>query len=196
MRHLSLESLIGFAEERLSPPNKLWVEEHIANCAICFAEASEWRSILNLMKLPPLESAPEYAIRNCLAMYQISETVPKDRVFATVLFDSALAAAVGIRGGGECRQIVFRTGDVDIHLRIGGNPRVILGQVLQRQTTHFLAGVPVRVLQADQQVEATITDCLGEFRFRIAPIGGLRLQADLPSYRFIGDFTIEEEEIT
>ena len=104
-------------------------------------------------------------------------------------------AFAGVRGVTDCHQILFRTGDVDVDLRIGGKPRVILGQILRRGAGHFLARVPVGLCQADRQIESTISDMLGEFRFGIAPVGKLRLHADLPEYRLIGDFTIKEEEI-
>ena len=51
------------------------------------------------------------------------------------------------------------------------------------------------VTREDAQIESTISDRLGEFRFGIAPAGKLRLHADLAAYRLIGDFTIKEEEI-
>ena len=42
MRHLTIESLIGLAEGTLSPRDKQDVEDHMLNCAQCFAEASEF----------------------------------------------------------------------------------------------------------------------------------------------------------
>jgi len=197
MRHLSIEALIGCAEGRLTPEDKLTVEQHISSCALCFAEASEWFLLLDLMKVSTLESAPEHAIRNCFAIYDIPKPVSKLRqLYAAVVFDRAdVPAVAGVRGVTDCQQILFRTGDVDVDLRIGGKPRVILGQILRRGAGHFLARVPVGLCQADRQIESTISDMLGEFRFGIAPAGKLRLHADLPEYRLIGDFTIKEEEI-
>jgi hypothetical protein len=196
-RHLTTESLIGFAEGRLSTQSREVAEKHIQACPVCFAEISEWFSIMDSMKLSVLENPPDYAVRNCLAIYQISkpESVLQ-QVIATILFDSTLASAtIGVRGVGDCQQVVFRASDVDVHLRIGGSPRIVLGQMLRREANHFLGGVPVTLLQADQQIEATITDELGEFRFGNAPLGNVRLHADLPSYRLIGDFTIKVQEI-
>ena len=40
MRHPTIESLIGLAEGMLSPQDKQDVEDHMLNCAQCFAEAS------------------------------------------------------------------------------------------------------------------------------------------------------------
>jgi hypothetical protein len=197
MRHLTIDTLIQFAEDRLSPRNKRAVEQHIASCPACFAEASEWVLLFDLLKQQVLESPPKDATRNCFAIYQIAKPASKARrLFATALFDSALCPiAAGVRGPGGCRQIVFRVAEIDVHLRIGGKPQVILGQILQRKPNRFLDGVPVSLSQAGRRIEATITDTLGEFRFGTAPAGALRLNAELPSGRLVGDFTIKDEEI-
>ena len=42
MRHVTIELLIGLAEGTLSPRDKRDVEDHILNCARCFAEASDF----------------------------------------------------------------------------------------------------------------------------------------------------------
>ena len=196
-RHLTTETLIGFAEGRLSPQSHEAANQHIQACPVCFAEISEWFSIMDSMKLSVLENPPDHAVRNCLAMYQISKPQTKlQQVIATILFDSTLASAtVGVRGVADCQQVVFRASDIDVHLRIGGSPRIVLGQMLRREAGHYVGGVPVTLFQAEQQLEATITDELGEFRFGNAPIGSVRLYADLPSYRMVGDFTIKALEI-
>src|SRR5262245_28721522 len=197
MRHLSTKSLIGLAEGRLSPRSKRYVEQHLEDCALCSAEAAEWCSLLDLMKIKALKTAPDQAVRNCSTIYEISKPISKlQQLFATVLFNSETAAApVGVRGVAECQQIVFRAGDVDIHLRIGGEPRVILGQITRRAGNHYLGGVPVVLLQGDQPIETTISDTLGEFRFGIVPYGPLRLHADLPFSRLVGEFSVAEGEI-
>jgi len=178
MRHPTIESLIGFAEGRLSPESKLDVEQHIANCAVCSSGASEWFSNLDPLKVPNFESTS--------AHFQ--------ELFATG-FDHTALVRVGERGVADCRQIVFRAADVDVHLRIGGTPRVILGQMFRRKASCFLAAVPVGLSQNDHLIQSSITDMLGEFRFSIVPAGALRIHADLPSYRLIVDLTIDEDEL-
>jgi len=42
MRHPTIESLIGLAEGTLSSEDRQDIEDHILNCALCFAEASEF----------------------------------------------------------------------------------------------------------------------------------------------------------
>lgn len=197
MRHLNTETLIRRAEGRLSPESKAYADRHIETCATCFAGASEWASVMDSLTLAVLENPPSYATRNCVAIYQISKPVSKLReLFAKVLFDSSMTpATVGVRGGVASRQIIFRADDVDVHLSISGQPRVMLGQMLRRETGRFLSGVPVHLIQDDRQIEATITDDLGEFRFGAVPSGDVRIQADLQSHRMISDFTVKVEEI-
>jgi hypothetical protein len=197
MRHLTTEILIQLAEGRLSPESTAYADRHLDTCATCFAEASEWSSVLDSLTLSVLENPPEYATRNCFAMYRIAKPVSSLReLLATLVFDSSLASAtVGVRSAVVSRQIIFRANDVDCHLNISGQPRVMLGQMLRRGTGHFLSGVPVHLLQGDRLIEATITDDLGEFRFGTVPSGDLRIHADLQSHRMVGDFTVKVEEI-
>src|SRR5436309_13728263 len=125
MRHPTSETLIGFAEGRLTPEDKLSAEQHISSCAPCFAEASEWFLLLDLMKVSTLESAAVHAIRNCFAIYDITKPVAEFRqLYAALVFDGAnVPGFAGVRGVTECLQILFRTGDVDVELSIGGKLR-------------------------------------------------------------------------
>jgi len=196
MQHPTIEFLIGFAEGRLSPATRLHVEQHIASCSSCSAGASEWFFLFDLLKVTNLESAPKDAIRSSLAVYDLSKPVSNFReLFATGYFDGKATVPIGIQGVTDCQEVVFRTGDVDVQLRIAGNPRIIVGQILRRKASYFLAGVPVGLSQNDREIQSTITDIRGEFRFATVPAGTVRLHADLPSYRLVGDFTIKEEEI-
>src|SRR5215510_12118028 len=179
MQHPTIESLIGFAEGRLSPESKLDVEQHIANCGVCSSGASEWFSILDPLKSTNLEIAPAHF----------------EELFATGFCDLTASVRVGQRSVPDCRQIVFRAADVDVHLRIGGTPRVIVGQMFRRKASYFLAGVPVGISQSDQLIQTSITNMLGEFRFSIVPSGTLRIHADLPSFRLIVDLTVDEDEL-
>ena len=179
MQHPTIESLIGFAEGRLSPEGKLDVEQHIANCTVCSAGAPEWFSILDLSRVHSFDIAPAHF----------------PELIATGFSDHTAAVRIGERGVADCRQIVFRAADVDVHLRIDGAPRAIQGQMFRSKASHFLAGVPVGLSQNEQMIETSITDMLGEFRFSMVPAGVLRIHADLPSCRLIVDLTIDDDEL-
>jgi anti-sigma factor RsiW len=99
MRHLTTAWLVGFAEGRLSPRRTKYVERHIEICARCFAEASEWRSLLGVMKTP-VEDAPTSAVRSCLAIYERATPLPDRHQFSTtVVFRGAAISGAGVRIG-------------------------------------------------------------------------------------------------
>ena len=151
------------------------------------------------MKASHLQSAPAQSIRNCLAIYQIPKPISKLReVLAMVVFDSAINSAIaGVRGAHHSQQLLLPSETVDVHLRVGGTPRMILGQILERPHGDFVVGARVALIQMGEQLEVTITDGLGEFRLARAPAGHLRFQAELgTTHCLIGEFTIEEEEIS
>src|SRR5262249_54492844 len=86
----------------------------------------------------------------------------------------------GIRGESDSQHIVMETDDVEVYLRIASGSRTILGQLL-RTNGDFLAGARTELLGNGQLVDMTVTDSLGEFRFKTAPEGDLRLQAEISS---------------
>ena len=195
MRHLNADWIIGYAEGRLDPQKKESVEHHLESCSFCTNEAFEWLSILDALKGSNLQSAPLHAIRACEAVFRITKPVSRLReIFARVIFDSALVpAAAGVRGATDSQQICLRSDEFDVHLRVGGTPRVIVGQMLQRSEGDFVAGARVGILHDGEEIQFTITDSLGEFRIDNAPSGALRFQADLPTdYRLLGDFNVKE----
>src|SRR5262245_17922397 len=192
--HLTIESLIGFAEGRLSPESRLHVEQHIASCADCSAGISEWFLLFDLLNVTHYPSKSSF--RSTMTLADISNSASNfQELFATGFFDDTASTRVSVPQISDCRHILFRAGDVDVDLRIGRSPRVIAGQMLRRKANYFLVAVPVGLSQNQREIQTTVTDMRGEFRFTTVPSGSFRLHADLPSYRLIGDFTIEEEEI-
>src|ERR1051326_4659763 len=119
MRHLNVDSLIGYAEGQLSPLKEQLVNRHIGTCATCSAEAFRWFSIFDLMKASDLQSAPRHAVRNSFSIYQLRKPASKlPDVFALLVFDSAMAsAAAGIRGASDAQQVLLRCDHFDVRLR-------------------------------------------------------------------------------
>ncbi len=195
MRHPNTDSLIDFAEGWLSTNSKESIAQHLGTCTVCAKEASEWFSLLSALKHSCLQSAPLHTIRICESIYHISKPVSKLRqILATVVFDSTIVpATAGVRGVSSSQQILLRSDEYDVHLRVGGAPRIILGQILPRQAGDFVSGARVGVIRNEQQLAVTVTDEVGEFRIGTAPAGHLRFQADIPAnQRILADFTIKE----
>jgi len=197
MAHAKTQELIRYAERRVSENDRLLLNQHFEACAFCAREVRKFEEVLDALKGADLQRAPESVLRKCVAVYQIPEpTATLTEIFANLIFDSiAQPLTAGVRGASESRQIVLRCADVDAHVRISTNPPVILGQLISRTNRCFVAGARVHLIHDGKQIEATITDRLGEFRFGAAPNGDIRLQADLPGQRrFIADFAVGEKE--
>jgi hypothetical protein len=170
------------------------VKGHVKACPRCYVEMLEWSRLFEPLRFPVLQSPPEYATRNCLAIFPRQEKPSIGRqIMATIVFDSAFATqASGIRGSAEARQIRLCGGNADFHLRISDNGKRIFGQVFQSSNGDFIAGASIKVLRAGGVINATVTDGMGEFGFHLPQSGELSFQADLPDgKRVVSNIVIE-----
>lgn len=119
-----------------------------------------------------------------------------DSQVARMTFNSINHDSVkGLRGSAESQQIVFETDDVSIHLRISmsDRERIILGQLLQRAPGGFVRGATVNLECADASISSTLTNSIGEFRFKGVATGALTLQAEIPGKpRILATFKVSE----
>src|SRR5262245_25332412 len=98
MRHLSTTDLIAYAEVA-GLKQQGWIEDHIQTCRRCASELEGWTDLLELLQAKGLVSAPRYAVRNCVALYQAPQRSGiLQEIFARLVFDStAQPEMVGIR---------------------------------------------------------------------------------------------------
>jgi hypothetical protein len=194
MLHLEDETLIGYAEGTLRDDEVQMVRMHVETCGFCRLALSDWQDLIALLKASPLEDAPEYAIRNCIALYNIpiQPSIIREAL-ARIVFNSLdTPLTAGLRGSAEGQQILFSTDNIDIHLQIFREKPLILGQILERSNHEFIAGAKVGILQEGEVIDSTVSNSLGEFRFSELPRGHVQLHADLPSkLRVIARFTRE-----
>src|SRR6185369_5331149 len=194
MLHLEDETLIGYAEGTLREDEAQMVTMHVETCGFCRLALKDWQDLIALLKASPLEDAPEYAIRNCIALYNIPArpSVIRD-IIARIVFNSLdTPLTAGLRGSSDGQQILFSTDNIDIHLQIFREKPLIMGQLLERSNHEFIGGARIGILQDGELVDTTISNSLGEFRFSELPRGHVQLQADLPSkLRVIARFTME-----
>lgn len=185
MRHPTIESLVRYLEGSQTGLEQELVKAHIEACARCYVEMLEWSRLFEPLRFPALQSPPEYATRNCLAVFPHNAKPSIVRqIVATIVFDSALATqAVGIRGSAEARQIRLCGGNADFHLRISDNGKRIFGQIFQSSNGDFVTGASIKMLRAGGEINATVTDGMGEFGFNLPQSGELNFQADLPNGR-------------
>jgi hypothetical protein len=193
MRHLTTTDLIAYAEAIGTKQKDKWIEDHIQTCRRCASEAEGWGDLIQLLQSKDLVSAPQSAVRNCIAIYRMPQRAGiLQEIFARLVFDSAAQPEmVGIRGVADSQHILLQTDEVEVYLRISCAPRTILGQLV-RSDGDFVIGARMELIHGGAPVDVTMTDTLGEFRLNTVPEGDLRLQAEIPSEcRLIADFAVK-----
>ena len=194
MRHPDADLLIGYAEGRLSSEFNELLQQHIEACAECQDEFSHWVSLLQGLKRTHLHSAPAEAIHVSEAIYRAAKPGALKESHATLVFNRSVATAVGgVRGTTSAQQILLATDEFDVHLRIAGVARTIIGQILAKNDgDSFVSGAHVGVSREQELLGCAITDRYGEFRIACTPAGKLRFHADVAARRILGDFTVKE----
>src|SRR4051812_36025248 len=143
MLHLTLESIIDLLEGRSD-------DKHADQCAECRERVEEWRLLHSRLHNSQLADAPATVLK---AAYEIPAPRPGiGQTLASMIFDSfSQPAFAGARGTAEARQVVLRTAEIDIHVRISGKPasRQITGHVLTRSDGAVPEPVRVHLVQND-----------------------------------------------
>jgi hypothetical protein len=192
--HLSPEKAMDLFEARIAESDRLSLYEHIDSCRHCASEFHEWSTLVHLVQRTHLMSAPDAVIASAK---RICETgVPTrglrpflKQVVALIVFDSTAGLApAGARAGlaadlqTASRQVLLRTDDFDIHIRIskGEDHCELLGQILPRRGGGFIRDALVHLQHEEQRIGSARSNTLGEFLFKDLPDGVLSLQIDLP----------------
>jgi hypothetical protein len=194
MRHPDADLMIGYAEGRLTSEFNELLEQHIDSCPECQDEFSHWVSLLQGLKPNHLRSAPAEAIHVSEAIHRSRTTAALKESRARLMFHRSVGAELaGTRGATSSQQILLATDEFDVHLRVTGLPRSIVGQILAKNGRDtFVSGADVGVSREQQLLGSAITDACGEFRIGCMPTGRLRFHADVAQRRILGDFTIKE----
>jgi hypothetical protein len=184
--HLTLESIIELLEGRSE-------DKHADQCPECRGRVEEWRLLHSRLHRTQLVDAPVTVLK---AAYGIPG--PQNGIgqaLASLIFDSfSQPAFAGARGSGESRQLVLRSAEIDVHIRISGKPenRQIMGQVLTRSETGSIDTAKVHLVRDGKRIQSAELDPLGEFEFKNSPAGLLSLQIDLPSLTVTGPLGSED----
>lgn len=172
--HLTLESIIDLLDGRSE-------DKHADQCSECRGRVEEWRLLHSRLHGNHLTDAPAAVLK---AAYGILGPRPGiGQSLASMIFDSlSQPAFAGARGAAEARQVVLRTTEIDIHVRISGKPesRQVTGQVLTRSESAIPETVKVHLLHNGDRIKTSELNTLGEFEFERVPDGMLSLQVDLP----------------
>lgn len=96
-----------------------------------------------------------------------------DAQLAELVYDSAEAGLVGVRGGEQARQLTFRAPGVEIEVElVSEQTRRIVGQLIPPQETTV-------ELRFDGSAMETTTDRLGRFSFDKVPTGPISLRCNV-----------------
>ncbi|MDQ3783085.1 MAG: hypothetical protein M3349_09145 [Actinomycetota bacterium] len=96
-----------------------------------------------------------------------------DAQMAELVYDSAEAGLVGVRGDEQSRQLTFRAPGVEIEVElVSERSRRIVGQLVPPQET-------VVELRFDGSALETTTDRLGRFSFDDVPTGPISLRCNV-----------------
>jgi hypothetical protein len=192
--HLSPEKSMDLIESKIAESECLPLYEHIDSCKDCASEFHEWSTLLNSVHRTHLMSPPDAVIASAKRICQTSVATWGLRPFlkqavAFIVFDSTVGLApAGVRAGiatdspAVSRQVLLRTDDFDIHIRISQieDHRELLGQILPRGGRGFIRDAAVHLQHEEQRIGSARSNTLGEFLFTDIPDGVLSLQIDLP----------------
>ncbi len=188
--HPSDEKLIGF----LTGPGDGDTRRHLeAGCERCSPRIEQFRLLLASMRSdrdaePPaawtaaavrLRAAPRAGARLAEGLRRWSRGLAEE--LARVVSDSGLAgtpALAGIRSGAVARRLRFESDDVELDLQIetGGGDTTLTGQFLSGDGPEPLAGLPLLIETAGDDLVEGATDAFGEFCIEL-PRRALRIHA-------------------
>ena len=129
----------------------------------------------------------EFQIQHDVSHYQTS--------IAALAFDSnSENPVVPFRGTSPDRHLLLRTAELDIDMKIYWikSNASIIGQILERLTTGFIANAEVALVNRNVPGSTTTTDSQGVFMFTGVAAGPLEIQILVhgKSFRIFGSFTM------
>ena len=199
--HFTPETALDLLEGRLSKDQESFWNQHLQVCSGCKQDVDRWRQIGIDLKRSHLRSAPDLDLERASQIFQPQPGAAGSRlrrVLASVIFDSFFEPALaGARGAATAaRQMVLRTEEFDIHIKIWGDGenRQLLGQLLPRSGENFVHAARFHLLRngeslgtTGERLGTTAIDEMGEFHFTDVPDVDLCLQIDLPHLTVVGE---------
>jgi hypothetical protein len=190
MQHLHIEKIINYVHGQSSDIEKSAVETHLLECAKCLQHKQEFQdlvaSVAEDSSFEPPAALVEWGINLFQPMVQAPNVAPvRRRTIAMLVYDTydqPLLAGVR-RVGVPARQLLFRSGNVDVDVKIESsrpNDRIsLMGQVLSNEPK-FFPNTPVNLESHGVVRFRTTTNGVGEFSFDEVPKDTYHLSVDLP----------------
>jgi hypothetical protein len=184
---ISFERLVDWVEGRLSAEEAGAVEERVAEGdKATLARVSWLRAFARVNEDVVLDAPPQEVRSELLRRYDAyaeSRRTPglRQRLVATLSFDSGFQPAFGARSGGGQEgqeQLVYTTDAADIALNLRTRHRNghldVDGQVFPADDADP-ASFSVQLLSGVDEVDISTTDELGEFAFEAVPFGAYQI---------------------
>lgn len=176
MRHFGQSEWADFSRG-LAGERETAMREHLQNCSQCREAAELWQRVAHLASQEALHAPPEAAVR--IAKSYMSGAAQEKRSLATMvaelIFDSRREPALaGLRSAtASARQLLFRSGDYEIDLRIqrdqADKPVCIVGQILS-PIGKSVRGLPVALISGVGREATAATNEFGEFTLEFQPV--------------------------
>jgi hypothetical protein len=122
--------------------------------------------------------------RTDLFEFQLLEDLPGQRLLiADITFDSSKQAGLPTAGPAAEQQITLQAGTIEIDIKIHRDQldRSLLGQISERHTNRFIAGVDVSLMKLSAPIITGKTDNLGQFTFGHLFPGKFNIHVLIPS---------------
>ncbi len=181
-RKISFDTLLDFAEGRLSEAERAEVAAQLQNDPTATAEVAQLQQMIALMRTDATEDAPAHMVNRAVRLLRQRRTQPGSegerqpdllqRIRAALTFDSASSLAMGVRSGeAQSRQLLFSAEGLDLDVRVtpATSGFIVSGQVLGPEA-------PGEVLLANDAIAARAPlSELGEFALPVIPAGLYKL---------------------
>ena len=190
--HVGVEEVIEYVEGNAAPDARQGMETHFSTCSSCRDLLGEYELLLTQMNEDASFEPPAELVQWGINLFQpilqpAKETVGKKikKFVAALVFDTYDEPMLdGVRRvGAPPRQLLFRSGDVDVDVKIESmeaEDRITLvGQVLSSGSS-FFDNTPVKLESHGVVRFRTQTNLVGEFSFDEVPKDTYHLSVDLP----------------
>lgn len=166
MKHIDFAQLVDSFEGKLTALEMARVDEHVTHCGECYSAHGKLAAIFSYTAPVETESVPQATTARILNIYQRKPVpqespVPTLRGLASLIFDDWQMAVNERYSGIDSRQLLYKTGEYDIDLRIdlAGEKVVLGGQIFPE-----LIGATAELTSSEQNLTAIVNE-FGEFAF-------------------------------
>ena len=188
----SLEQMVAFVRGQVDPADRERIAGHLATgCAACQKNQSWGNLVSGLLTGDQAADFPDDLIQWSVSQFKVHVRRPESRWqtwIARLVFDShmvqpqAQVRTVSVEPGAS-RQLLFRTKDYDVDLRLdpGANPGAgrIVGQILPTGEQPYEAS-KVRLRRGTSEVDSVQPDDIGTFRFADVADGQYDIVVEMP----------------